>query len=202
MPPAGITGGQQSPATSQGAWRVVRATCRLLARLLIHSSARKLLDIPGLEVALRVLLVSHCPTDVRDLVDVCLRRLEGQVVEVDSRGQTVDHAIPTSLFQDITAEGEPERQEAAVLALERATNQGFNISAFANDGGIAPLVSLLERGTPRAKEAATHVLHNLATSEDVQSRILGAGALPLLARIGRLGLPGWEDANKLLRTLS
>lgn len=96
-----------------------------------------------------------------------------------------------------------EAREAAVIELNRIISEGVvdSTQAVASEGGIFPLVKLIEEGSNRAVEAGLAILYNLSMDSENHSAIIAAGAVPALRRIVLSQRPQWTRALRLLRNL-
>lgn len=94
-------------------------------------------------------------------------------------------------------------QESAVVELNRIISEGVvdSTRVVASQGGIFPLVRLLEEGSPRASEAALAILYKLSLDGENHAAIAAAGAVPSLRRIIVAQRPHWTQALRLLRNL-
>ncbi|KAF9592711.1 hypothetical protein IFM89_016943 [Coptis chinensis] len=73
--------------------------------------------------------------------------------------------------------------------------------AVADQGGILPLVEVIEEGSKRAVEAGLAILFNLSMDAENHAAIIAAGAIPSLRRIVLSQGPQWMRALRLLRSL-
>ena len=115
---------------------------------------------------------------------------------------TLYETIPR-LIEKMKTSLSPEAKEAAVMELNRIIAEGMvdSTQAIASEGGIFPLVNLIEDGSERAVEASLGILYNLSMDSENHSTILAAGAVPALRRIVQLQRPQWPRALHVLRTL-
>lgn len=115
---------------------------------------------------------------------------------------TLYETIPR-LIQQMKSSLSPDVQEAAVVELNRIIYEGVvdSTRAIASEGGIFPLVKLIEGGSDRAVEAGIAILYNLGMHSENHSAIIAAGAVPVLRRIVLSQRPQWTRALRLLRNL-
>ncbi|KAL7240207.1 hypothetical protein ACSBR2_005970 [Camellia fascicularis] len=185
----------------------ISAASRLLTRLLDFDKFRSTINPTPFITLLRKILTSSIPLHHKDWVAACLVKLSSL------SGPNIDFESPISmevtLYETIPRLMEqienpsPEVQEAAVVELNRIISEGVvdSTRAVAAEGGIFPLVKLIEEGTGRAVEAGLAILYNLSMDAENHSAIVAAGAVPALRRIILSQRPQWTRALHLLRTL-
>ncbi|CAL5400002.1 unnamed protein product [Camellia sinensis] len=185
----------------------ISAASRLLTRLLDFDKFRSTIKPTPFITSLRKILTSSIPLHHKDWVAACLVKLSSL------SGPNIDFESPISmevtLYETIPRLMEqienpsPEVQEAAVVELNRIISEGVvdSTRAVAAEGGIFPLVKLIEEGTGRAVEAGLAILYNLSMDAENHSAIVAAGAVPALRRIILSQRPQWMRALHLLRTL-
>ncbi|KAI8021362.1 U-box domain-containing protein 12 [Camellia lanceoleosa] len=185
----------------------ISAASRLLTRLLDFDKFRSTINPTPFITSLRKILTSSIPLHHKDWVAACLVKLSSL------SGPNIDFESPISmevtLYETIPRLMEqienpsPEVQEAAVVELNRIISEGVvdSTRAVAAEGGIFPLVKLIEEGTGRAVEAGLAILYNLSMDAENHSAIVAAGAVPALRRIILSQRPQWTRALHLLRTL-
>ncbi|CAL5338948.1 unnamed protein product [Camellia sinensis] len=185
----------------------ISAASRLLTRLLDFDKFRSTIKPTPFITSLRKILTSSIPLHHKDWVAACLVKLSSL------SGPNIDFESPISmevtLYETIPRLMEqienpsPEVQEAAVVELNRIISEGVvdSTRAVAAEGGIFPLVKLIEEGTGRAVEAGLAILYNLSMDAENHSAIVAAGAVPALRRIILSQRPQWTRALHLLRTL-
>lgn len=185
------------------------AASRLLTRLLDSDHFRKVVNSSRLTDALRNILTSKIPLQNKDWVAACLVKL-GSLSGPANLGSEnpintevmLYETIPR-LIEQIKDSYSPEAQEVAVLELNRIISEGVvdSTRAVAGEGGIFPLVKLIEEGNDRVVEAGLAILYNLSMDTENHPAIIAAGAVPILRRIVLSERPQWVRALHLLRTL-
>lgn len=115
---------------------------------------------------------------------------------------TLYETIPR-LVEQMKTSFSPEVQEAAVVELNRIISEGVvdSTRAVSAEGGIFPLVKLIENGTERAVDAGLAILYNLSMDSENHAAIIAAGAVPVLRRIVLSQRSHWTRALRLLRNL-
>ncbi|KAF9589249.1 hypothetical protein IFM89_021241 [Coptis chinensis] len=143
----------------------------------------------------------------RDWVAACLIKLESSFGSQDpenliNKEVTLFETIPR-LIDQIRASFSPEAQESAVVELNTLISTGIVdfTRAVADQGGILPLVEVIEEGSKRAVEAGLAILFNLSMDAENHAAIIAAGAIPSLRRIVLSQGPQWMRALRLLRSL-
>ncbi|KAL3830777.1 hypothetical protein ACJIZ3_019579 [Penstemon smallii] len=190
------------------AGQAISAASRLLTRLLDYDPFRQTLSSHNFTKLLRNILVSNIPLQYKDWVASCLIKLtslSNHNLESESPINievTLYETIPR-LIEKIESSFSSEVQEAAVLELNRIVSEGFldSTRAVASQGGIFPLVKLMESGSDRAVEASLAIVYNLSMDGENHAAILAAGAVPILKKIVLLEKPYWVRALRLLRNL-
>lgn len=187
----------------------VSAASRLLTRLLDSEHFQKNINASTLTVSLRKILTSKIPLQYKDWIAACLVKLSfisgptklGSENPINTEVMLYE-TIPR-LIEQIKDNYSPESQETAVIELNRIISEGVvdSTRAVANQGGIFPLVKLIEDGNGRAVDAGLAILYNLSMDAENHPAILAAGAVPVLRRIVLSKSPQWERALNLLRTL-
>ncbi|KAI3733830.1 hypothetical protein L6452_13287 [Arctium lappa] len=185
------------------------AASRLLTRLLDSDHFQKVVNSSRLTDALRNILASKIPLQNKDWVAACLVKL-GSLSGPANLGSEnpintevmLYETIPR-LIEQIKDSYSPEAQEVAVLELNRIISEGVvdSTRAVAGEGGIFPLVKLIEEGNDRVVEAGLAILYNLSMDTENHPAIIAAGAVPTLRRIVLSERPQWVRALHLLRTL-
>uniref|UniRef100_A0A5B7BN26 Uncharacterized protein n=1 Tax=Davidia involucrata TaxID=16924 RepID=A0A5B7BN26_DAVIN len=186
----------------------ISAASRLLTRLLDFEQFRSTINSTHFTKLLRKILMSSIPLHNKDWVAACLVKLSslsGPNLDFEnpiSMEVTLYETIPR-LIEQIKTSFSPEVQEAAVVELYRIISEGVvdSTRAVAAEGGIFPLVKLIEGGSGRAVEAGLAILYNLSMDSENHSAIVAAGAVPALRRIVLSQRPQWMRALHLLRTL-
>ncbi|KAL1806947.1 hypothetical protein ACET3Z_030015 [Daucus carota] len=189
------------------AGHAISAASRLLTRLLDSDRFCQSINSLHFTKQLREILRSSIPLHNKDWVAACLVKLSSLsgpfpgFEDPINREVTLYETVPR-LIQQIK-NSSPEIQEASVIELNRIISEGVVNSsrAVAIEGGIFPLVKLIEEGTDRAAEAGLAILYNLSMDSENHSAILAAGAVPVLRRIVLSQRPQWTRALHLLRTL-
>ncbi|OMO99758.1 Armadillo [Corchorus olitorius] len=186
----------------------VSAASRLLTKLLDSEQFCQKIDSAHFTKLLCKILKSNIPLQNKDCVAACLVKLSflsGPNVDFENpinMEVTLYEAIPR-LIEQIKSSFSPEAQEAAVVELNRIISEGVvdSTRAVASEGGIFPLVKLIEEGSERAVEAALSILYNLSMDSENHSAIIAAGAVPALRRIVLSQRANWTRALRLLRNL-
>ncbi|XAR72220.1 hypothetical protein NMG60_11018789 [Bertholletia excelsa] len=185
----------------------ISAASRLLTRLLDFEVFFTTINPNRFTKLLRSILKSSIPLHNKDWVAACLVKLSSL------SGPNLDFENPinieVTLYETIPRLIEQIKssslamQEAAVVELNRIISEGVvdSTQAVAAEGGIFPLVKLIEEGTDRAVEAGLAILYNLSMDTENHPAILAAGAVPVLRRIVLLQGPQWTRALHLLRSL-
>ncbi|KAM5566828.1 hypothetical protein ABKV19_015110 [Rosa sericea] len=187
---------------------VISAASRLLTKLLDSKKFCQKIDSAHFTKLLCNILKSDIPLRNKDWVAGCLVKLgslSGPRLNVDdpiNMEVTLHETIPR-LMEQLKTSFSPQSKEAAVIELNRIISEGVvdSTRAVAAEGGIFPLVKLIEEGSERAVEACLAILYNLSMDSENHSAILAAGAVPVLRRIVLSERPQWRRALHLLRTL-
>lgn len=189
-------------------WAAVAAASRLLNKLLMHEQIRAAIDCRGLSLLLAKVLKTDIPLHVKDWVSACLLNLDRLVgvttiVSIPIELEVIVHDTIPRLVNEIGTSFDPGVQERAAIQLHELVSHGVEeyVAAISNAGGIFPLVELLEKGTPKAREAALSVLYNLGTNEENHPALIRAGVVTSLQRMVRSEFPQWKLALYLLRAL-
>lgn len=190
------------------AGQAISAACRLFTRLLDSERFCSTVDTQHFTQLLRKILMSEIPICYKDWVASCLVKLSSlSSPKLDFENPvnmevTLYETIPR-LIEQIETSSSPELQEAAVIELNRIISEGVvdSTRAVAAEGGIFPLVKLIEEGGNRAMEAGLSILYNLSMDSENHAAIISAGAVPILRRIVLSQKPQWTRALHLLRTL-
>ncbi|KAJ4973287.1 hypothetical protein NE237_006461 [Protea cynaroides] len=202
----------QSPELSaieaEEAGLAISAASRLVTKLLDFESFLHAINSMHTTRLLRKVLKSNIPLHNKDWVAACLVKLEslsGSHVDPENPIKmevTIYQKIPR-LIEQIGTSFSPEAQEAAVVELNGIISEGVVdcTRMVAAEGGIFPLVKVIERGSGRAVEASLAILYNLSMESENHSAIIAAGAVPALRRIVLSQGPQWMQALHLLRTL-
>lgn len=187
----------------------VSAASRLLTRLLDSEHFRKSVNSSRLTEPLRKILVSKIPLQNKDWVAACLVKL-GSLSGPTKLGSEnpinnevmLYETIPR-LIEQIKDSYSLEARETAVLELNRIISEGVvdSTRAVARQGGIFPLVKLIEEGNDQVVEAGLAILYNLSMDSENHPAMLAAGVVPTLRRIVLTERPQWVRALRLLRTL-
>lgn len=177
----------------------------MVTRLLDYEHFRDTIDSSQFTTLLLQILKSDIPVHYKDWVAACLVKLNsisGPFENPITTEITLHETIPR-LIEQIKNSFSTEAQEAAVVELNRIISEDVvgATQAVAVQGGIFPLVKLLEEGSDRAVEAGLAVLYNLSMDNENHPAILAAGATPILRRIVLSGRPQWMKALRLLRNL-
>ncbi|XVE74678.1 hypothetical protein DITRI_Ditri12bG0036400 [Diplodiscus trichospermus] len=185
----------------------VSAASRLLAKLLDSEQFCRKIDSTHFTKLLRKILKSDIPLHHKDWVAACLVQLSslsgpnGDFENPINMEVTLYETIPR-LVEQIKLALSSEAQEAAVVELNRIISEGVvDSTRAASEGGIFPLVKLIEGGSERAVEAALSILYNLSMDSENHSAIIAAGAVPALRRIVLSQRSHWTRALRLLRNL-
>ncbi|KAK9118056.1 hypothetical protein Scep_016149 [Stephania cephalantha] len=187
---------------------VLSAASRLLTKLLESEQFRQSINTSRFKQLLRQILKSDIPLHSKDWVAACLVKLESSSSSnLDPENPihleiAVHDTIPR-LIEQIRTSHSPEAQEAAVVELNTIVSRGgYDYTrAVASQGGIFPLVKVIDEGTRRAAEASLVILFNLSMDDENHSAIISAGAIPVLRRVVLSEGPQWTIALHLLRTL-
>ncbi|KAL6003149.1 hypothetical protein ACLOJK_023372 [Asimina triloba] len=193
-----------SVAQTEEIGSIISAASRLLTKLLDIEHFSKSINSKHLIHTLRKLLKSSIPLHAKDWVAACLVKLESSfglpfhinnpiTVEVTLYG-----TIP-KLLEHIKTSSSFEVQEAAAVELNSLISMGgvdFT-RAVAEQGGIFPLVKMIEDASGIGLESCLTILYNLSMDSENHSAIIAAGAIPALRRIqlmrnqsdGLMGLP-------------
>lgn len=185
----------------------ISAGARLLTKLLDSKQFCQTINSTHFIKLLRKILKSNVPLHYKDWVAACLVKLSclsGPDQDFENpinMEVTLYEAIPR-LIEQIKSFSS-EAREAAVIELNRIISEGVvdSTRAVASEGGIFPLVKLIEEGSNRAVEAGLAILYNLSMDSENHSAIIAAGAVPALRRIVLSQRPQWTRALRLLRNL-
>ncbi|KAF6144592.1 hypothetical protein GIB67_006084, partial [Kingdonia uniflora] len=186
----------------------ISAASRLLERLLESEQFRGAINSRHFTEILRRVLKSDIPLHHKDWVAACLVKLDflsnfrtdlGNLINMEV---TLYETIPR-LVEQIKTPLSLETKEAAVVELNSIISKGVVdfTKAIAAQGGIFPLIKVIEVGNGRAVEASLTILFNLSMDDENHSAIIAAGAVPALRRIVFSQGPEWKRALHLLRTL-
>ena len=186
----------------------ISAASRLLTKLLDSQQFRQSINSTHFTKLLREILKSNIPLHYKDWVAASLVKLSSlfdrnfDLLNPINMEVTLYETIPR-LIEKMKTSFSPEAQEAAVMELNRIIAEGVvdSTHAIASEGGIVPLVKLIEDGSERAVEAGLAILYNLSMDNENHSEILAAGAVPALRRIVLSQRPQWPRALLVLRTL-
>lgn len=186
----------------------ISAASRLLTKLLDFEQFHRTINSAWLTKLLRETLRSHIPLHSKDWVAACLVKLSSlsdprqDFDDPVNLEVTLYETVPR-LVEQMKTSFSPEAQEAAVIELNRIISEGVvdSTRTIAAEGGILPLVKVIEEGSGRAVEAALAILYNLSMDSDNHSAIIAAGAVPALRRIVLSQGRQWMRALHLLRTL-
>ncbi|CAK7326769.1 unnamed protein product [Dovyalis caffra] len=188
----------------------ISAASRLLTKLLDFEQFRRTINSAHFTKLLRQILKSIIPLQHKDWVAACLVKLSSlfgptPVLEFENpinMEVTLYEKIPR-LIEQIRSSFSLEAQEAAVVELNGIISEGMvdATRSVASDGGIFPLVKLLDGGSERAVEAALSILYNLSMDNENHAAIIAAGAVPALRRIILSERSQWKRALRLLRNL-
>lgn len=185
----------------------ISAGARLLTKLLDSKQFCQTINSTHFTKLLRKILKSNVPLHYKDWVAAglvklsCLSRPDQDSENPINMEVTLYEAIPR-LIEQIKSPSF-EAQEAAVIELNRIISEGVvdSTRAVASEGGIFPLVKLIEEGSNRAVEAGLAILYNLSMDSENHSAIIAAGGVPALRRIVFSQRPQWTIALRLLRNL-
>jgi len=188
----------------------ISSASRLLTKLLDLELFRHNINPSLFTKLLRKILKSNIPLQYKDWTAACLVKLGSlygptPILEFENpinMEVTLYEKIPR-LIDQMRSSFSLEAQETAVLELNRIISEGMvdATRAVASDGGIFPLVKLIEGGSERAVEAAICILYNLSMDNENHAAILAAGAVPALRRIILSERSQWKRALRLLRNL-
>lgn len=188
----------------------ISSASRLLTKLLDLELFRHTINPSLFTKLLRKILKSNIPLQYKDWTAACLVKLGSlygptPILEFENpinMEVTLYEKIPR-LIDQMRSSFSLEAQETAVLELNRIISEGMvdATRAVASDGGIFPLVKLIEGGSERAVEAAICILYNLSMDNENHAAILAAGAVPALRRIILSERSQWKRALRLLRNL-
>jgi hypothetical protein len=186
----------------------ISAASRLLTKLLDSQNFRQNINSTHFTNLLREILKSNIPLHKKDWVAAALVKvssISGRSLDFENpinMEVTLYETIPRLMEQMKTSVSQ-EVQEAAVMELNRIISEGVvdSTRTIAAEGGIFPLVKLIEEGSERAVEAGLAILYNLSMNSENHSAIIAAGAVPALRRIVLSQKPQWPRAIHLLRTL-
>ncbi|PQQ20815.1 uncharacterized protein Pyn_25086 [Prunus yedoensis var. nudiflora] len=186
----------------------ISAASRLFTKLLDSENFCQKIDSAHFTKLLCDILESNIPLNNKDWVAACLVKLgslSGPRLGFEdpiNMEVTLYETIPR-LMEQIKTSFSPEAKEAAVVELNRIISEGVvdSTRAIASEGGIFPLVKLIEEGSERAIDACLAILYNLSMDSENHSAIVAAGAVPVLRRIVLSQRPQWTRALRLLRTL-
>ncbi|KAK4596752.1 hypothetical protein RGQ29_014694 [Quercus rubra] len=186
----------------------ISAASRLLTKLLDSPQFCQSINSSHFTKLLREILKSNVPLHYKDWVAASLVKLSSLSDRKLDSGNPINmevtlyETIPR-LIEKMKTSFSPEAKEAAVMELNRIIAEGMvdSTQAIASEGGIFPLVNLIEDGSERAVEASLGILYNLSMDSENHSTILAAGAVPALRRIVQLQRPQWPRALHVLRTL-
>ncbi|KAK6134182.1 hypothetical protein DH2020_032072 [Rehmannia glutinosa] len=186
----------------------ITAASRLLTKLLDYEKFRETVNSHNLTKLLRAILVSSIPLQYKDWVAACLvklRSLSGRNLDFEdpvNMEVTLYEKIPR-LIEQIKNSFSDEVQETAVLELNRIISEGMvdATRAVASEGGIFPLVKVMERGSERVVEGSLALLYNLSMDSENHAAIVAAGAVPVLRKLVLSQGPQWMRALRLLRNL-
>ncbi|KAK4409714.1 Junction plakoglobin [Sesamum angolense] len=152
----------------------VSAASRLLTKLLDYEQFRLTVNWHQFTRLLRAILVSSIPLQNKEWVAACLVKLS------TLSGQNSDFENPINM---------------EVTLYETIPR------AVASEGGIFPLVKMMENGSDRAVEASLAILYNLSMDSENHAAIIAAGAIPVLRKLVLSQRSQWMRALRLLRTL-
>ncbi|XP_011075431.1 uncharacterized protein LOC105159907 isoform X1 [Sesamum indicum] len=184
------------------------AASRLLTKLLDYEQFRLTVNWHQFTRLLHAVLISSIPLQNKEWVAACLVKLgslSGQNSDFENpinMEVALYETIPR-LIEQIKSSFSPEVQEAAVLELNKIISEGMidSTRAVASEGGIFPLVKLMENGSDRAVEASLAILYNLSMDSENHAAIIAAGAIPVLRKLVLSQRSQWMRALRLLRTL-
>nr|GMD26610.1 Coatomer beta subunit [Ipomoea batatas] len=186
----------------------ISAASRLLTKLLDFEHFRRKINAYHFTKLLRGVLKSDIPLYHKDWVAACLVKLSSLSGPYSgfenpiNMEVTLYETIPR-LVEQMKTSFSPEVQEAAVVELNRIISEGVvdSTRAVSAEGGIFPLVKLIENGTERAVDAGLAILYNLSMDSENHAAIIAAGAVPVLRRIVLSQRSHWTRALRLLRNL-
>ncbi|XP_030959610.1 uncharacterized protein LOC115981539 isoform X4 [Quercus lobata] len=186
----------------------ISTASRLLTKLLDSPQFFQSINSTHFTKLLREILKSNVPLHYKDWVAASLVKLSSlSDSKLDSGNPinmevTLYETIPR-LIEKMKTSFSPDAKEAAVMELNRIIAEGMvdSTRAIASEGGIFPLVKLIEDGSEGAVEASLGILYNLSMDSENHSAIIAAGAVPALRRIVQLQRPQWPRALHVLRTL-
>ncbi|KAM7484670.1 hypothetical protein LguiA_000679 [Lonicera macranthoides] len=186
----------------------ISAASHLFTRLLDFEKFCQAINSSHFTQLLRKILKSSIPLRNKDYVAACLVKLSSILgpnldLEYPINAEVMLYETVPRLLEQIESSFSPEVQEAAVVELNRIISEGVvdSTRAVAGEGGIFPLVKLIEGGSETAVEAGLAILYNLSMDGENHSAIIAAGAVPVLKKIVLLQRPQWTRALHLLRTL-
>ncbi|KAH8496005.1 hypothetical protein H0E87_018982 [Populus deltoides] len=188
----------------------ISAASRLLTKLLDLEQFRRAINSAHFTKLLHKILKSKIPLRYKDWVAACLVKIDSlygpiSILEFENpidMEVTLYEKIPR-LIEQIRSAFSLEAQEAAVVELNRIISEGMvdATRTVASEGGIFPLVKLIEGGSEKAVEAALSILYNLSMDSENHAAIIAAGAVPPLRRIILSERSQWKRALRLLRNL-
>ncbi|KAI5573695.1 hypothetical protein BDE02_10G097500 [Populus trichocarpa] len=188
----------------------ISAASRLLTKLLDLEQFRRAINSAHFTKLLHKILKSNIPLRYKDWVAACLVKINSlygpiSILEFENpidMEVTLYEKIPR-LIEQIRSAFSLEAQEAAVVELNRIISEGMvdATRTVASEGGIFPLVKLIEGGSEKAVEAALSILYNLSMDSENHAAIIAAGAVPPLRRIILSERSQWKRALRLLRNL-
>ncbi|KAI9387025.1 hypothetical protein POPTR_010G110200v4 [Populus trichocarpa] len=188
----------------------ISAASRLLTKLLDLEQFRRAINSAHFTKLLHKILKSNIPLRYKDWVAACLVKIDSlygpiSILEFENpidMEVTLYEKIPR-LIEQIRSAFSLEAQEAAVVELNRIISEGMvdATRTVASEGGIFPLVKLIEGGSEKAVEAALSILYNLSMDSENHAAIIAAGAVPPLRRIILSERSQWKRALRLLRNL-
>ncbi|XP_010274739.1 PREDICTED: uncharacterized protein LOC104609984 isoform X2 [Nelumbo nucifera] len=186
----------------------ISAASRLLTKLLDFEKFRSAIKSLQMMRVLCKVLKSDIPLHNKDWVAACLVKLESLSGSHTDPSSSINmevalyETIPR-LVEQIKTSFSSEALEAAVVELNSIVSKGVAdcTRKVAAEGGIFPLVKVIEEGSGRAVEASLAILYNLSMDSENHPAIIAAGAVPALRRIVLSQGPEWMRALHLLRTL-
>ncbi|XP_077253180.1 ARM repeat superfamily protein [Tasmannia lanceolata] len=184
----------------------ISAASRLLAKLLNFEQFHRTINSTHFILLLRKVLKSNVPLHAKEWVAACLVKLEflaGSSTENPVEMEVALYKTIPGLIQQMSTSFSLEAREAAVIELNEIISEGVVdcTRAVAAQGGIFPLVKLLEEGSRSAAEASLAILQNLSMDSENHSAMIAAGVVPVLRRIVLAERPQWMRSLNLLRTL-
>ncbi|KAG5605630.1 hypothetical protein H5410_027122 [Solanum commersonii] len=190
------------------AGHAISAASRLLTRLLDFEQFCHKVNASHFTKLLQKVLKSDIPLYHKDWVAACLVKLSylsGPNFDYDNPINlevTLYETIPR-LIEQMKTSFSREVEEASVVELNRIISEEVvnSTRAVAAEGGIFPLVKVLENGSERAVEAALAILYNLSMESENHAAIIAAGSVPILRRLVLAQGSHWMRALRLLRTL-